>query len=186
VTLFLRKFRCERNIAHYFTAIVLLCAVTLCSVGVPVVARTQVGKDTSIPFPCMHRACGCRNAAACWKSCCCFTNKQKLAWAQERNIQPPDYVVTAAITEETCVKSCCSKKKPSIKTRIHLVNVEQYNECQGKGARWILLNAAYIFSSIEHVPCTLEISEPYKMLSCKAERLSFAPPDPPPRCAIFA
>jgi hypothetical protein len=28
-------------------------------------------KDLTIPFPCMHKACGCRSAEECWRGCCC-------------------------------------------------------------------------------------------------------------------
>lgn len=62
--------------------------------------RGAVGKDTSVPFPCMHKSCGCRNAEDCWRGCCCFTNTQKLAWATQNAVDVPDYVVDAAKQEQ--------------------------------------------------------------------------------------
>lgn len=72
------------------------------------------GKDITQPFPCMHSHCGCKSAAQCWKSCCCKTMSQKLAWAKDHGVQPPTFVVTAAAEEtRTAVvtaSSCCEKK----------------------------------------------------------------------------
>ncbi|QDT89916.1 hypothetical protein [Gimesia algae] len=73
-------------------------------------------KDQSQPFPCQHRPCGCASAEQCWKQCCCFTNAEKIVWARDNGIIPPDYVVEAAQSEftakvvkaETVVKKQCS------------------------------------------------------------------------------
>ena len=59
--------------------------------GVPLPATPL--KDTSTPFPCQHRACGCLNAAQCWKSCCCFPLQDRVAWAREHHVEPPTQVV---------------------------------------------------------------------------------------------
>ena len=56
-------------------------------------------KDSSEPFPCQHRPCGCRSAEQCWKKCCCFDNNQKIAWAKANNVRVPDYVLRAAKKE---------------------------------------------------------------------------------------
>jgi hypothetical protein len=54
-------------------------------------------KDFSRPFPCMDRACGCRDAAQCWKGCCCFSDHEKLAWAAAHQIEVPAFVVRRAV-----------------------------------------------------------------------------------------
>lgn len=41
-----------------------------------------VAKDRTIPFPCMYRACGCRNAQDCWTKCCCLSPAQRQQWAK--------------------------------------------------------------------------------------------------------
>ena len=68
------------------------------------------GKDASEPFPCQNRPCGCKTADQCWKKCCCFTNAQKVAWANSRSVKVPSYVVQAAQTEsrkKSLTKACC-------------------------------------------------------------------------------
>lgn len=49
----------------------------------------ELGKDASTPFPCQHRACGCRSAAQCWKKCCCFSHSHKVAWAARNGVRVP-------------------------------------------------------------------------------------------------
>ncbi len=59
------------------------------------------GKDQSEPFPCQNRPCGCASAEQCWKQCCCFTNAEKVVWARENGVTPPDNVVKAARAESS-------------------------------------------------------------------------------------
>jgi len=70
-----------------FTAIVVLLGYALGQGVVPL--PRIVSKTSEIPFPCQHHACGCVSAAKCWKSCCCFTKEQKIAWAESRQIAVP-------------------------------------------------------------------------------------------------
>jgi len=53
----------------------------------------------SKPYPCQHHHCGCRSAEHCWRSCCCMSMGEKLAWARENGVTPPDYVLAAAAVE---------------------------------------------------------------------------------------
>lgn len=69
-------------------------------------------KDLSQPYPCMHRACGCRSAAECWKGCCCFTPAERLAWAKARGVKVPAQLVAAAERDAKAhravpQRSCC-------------------------------------------------------------------------------
>ena len=64
-------------------------------------------KDSSEPFPCQNRPCGCRSAEQCWKKCCCFDNDQKIAWAKANNVKVPGYVLAAAKKEAKKSASCC-------------------------------------------------------------------------------
>ncbi len=91
----------------------LLLLVSLCaSLGpVPVAPTPSAGQGGSVPYPCRHRGCGCRSAAQCWRGCCCFTNREKVAWARQQGLAPPAYVVAAARKEsasKTPLRSCCS------------------------------------------------------------------------------
>ncbi len=79
----------------------LLCLAVLAGMlctylPLPAVPGSGGKKDLSRPFPCQHRVCGCRSADQCWKSCCCFTNAQKVAWAEAHRVEPPPFVVVAA------------------------------------------------------------------------------------------
>ena len=60
-------------------------------------------KDSSEPFPCQNRPCGCRSADQCWKKCCCFNNAQKVAWAKANNVKVPEFVLGAAKKEDQSV-----------------------------------------------------------------------------------
>jgi hypothetical protein len=96
----------------------LLNYLALCC-GIPL---PQWSSITGKPFPCQSHACGCRTAEQCWRSCCCYTHSQKVAWAKANNVAIPDYVAAtndvAATTEvasvtskssASCGNSCCAK-----------------------------------------------------------------------------
>jgi hypothetical protein len=68
-----------------------LAAYLVSLIGVPVVKRTA--RHAGAPFPCQDHACGCSSAEQCWKSCCCYSPAQKLAWAQEHGVEPPAALV---------------------------------------------------------------------------------------------
>ncbi len=79
--------------------------------------RADSNEDSSTPFPCQNHPCGCRTAARCWAgACCCYTMQQKVAWAAERGITPPDHAVLMAAKEAAQERTglagrCCSKKE---------------------------------------------------------------------------
>src|SRR5579863_8725115 len=87
--------RCARRLL----SLLLILAFLVGTAGVPVV--TRVDKDRSRPFPCQDNPCGCASADECWRHCCCHTNREKVAWAQEHGVTPPDFVVVAAEQEGT-------------------------------------------------------------------------------------
>ena len=87
----------------------LLClAAILLPLPIASVAQIDPGKDTSQPFPCQNRPCGCRSAEQCWKKCCCFTNSQKVAWAKMNGVELPNYVLAAAKKETVTTKKPCA------------------------------------------------------------------------------
>ena len=119
-------------------------------VETPDAVLNAAGKDASEPFPCQNRTCGCRSAKQCWKKCCCFTNAQKVAWAQANRVQLPAFVLAAAERESSVVtnstssaETCCTKhaaaprqtvppaKVPHSKPRIRLVVGVDALQCQG-------------------------------------------------------
>ncbi|MFO0850416.1 MAG: hypothetical protein U0871_17925 [Gemmataceae bacterium] len=76
----------------------LLAVVQLMAgVGFPI-PTSRASKDRSQPYPCMDRPCGCLTYEQCWAGdCCCFTLREKVAWATARGL-----VVPAAVG-----RSCC-------------------------------------------------------------------------------
>src|SRR6476620_6848540 len=75
-------------------------------------AKTVADKDRSVPFPCMDKPCGCRSAEQCFKSCCCSSKAERIAWAKEHQVSEK-YLALAEEAEEkpVAVKSCCANKE---------------------------------------------------------------------------
>jgi hypothetical protein len=133
-------------------AAITLAAFLLASVGYPLWSGGE-GKDLSRPFPCMYRQCGCRNAEQCWRGCCCFSGKEKLAWAKANNVTPPAYVAAAAEREaqKTSIKpSCCAAKKSGACHQVPAVLAESEGSltaiieaitCMSHLEQWVALGA---------------------------------------------
>jgi hypothetical protein len=81
-------------------AFVACMAVAVSSIGIPVPCVS--GSRTGAIYPCAGCSCGCIDAETCWRSCCCFTNQQKLAWARRNRVMPPAFVLAAAKREACC------------------------------------------------------------------------------------
>lgn len=81
---------------RHVLAVVVLVAHVFAATGAPVPSpRLNHGKS-SIPYPCREHVCGCLSSEQCWAGdCCCFTLEQKLAWADDRGIEPPAHVRNA-------------------------------------------------------------------------------------------
>jgi hypothetical protein len=87
--------------------------VAACSLGVPLPARSQ-RHTAGAPYPCQNCPCGCTDAETCWRSCCCHTNVEKLAWARRNGVKPPSFVIAAAKREQSksrCHLACCKAKR---------------------------------------------------------------------------
>lgn len=85
--------------------------VMIGSLGVPL--STQRAAKSGAPFPCQNCPCGCSDAEICWRDCCCFTNRQKIVWAEKNGVKVPLFVVAAARREQakSPVKpDCCSEQ----------------------------------------------------------------------------
>jgi hypothetical protein len=186
----------------------LLVVYGLVCFGVPLPNWEPLAIDAK-PYPCQGHRCGCRNAEQCWKSCCCMTAQQKLAWAKARGISPPDHVVAAAqTTEKQVARSCCNRKtKLQVATcvattttsnrttsvakqqksspRLDWVSYVEADNCRGGGAsQWLC------------VPASLPIQVPSVIWGELAQHdfgrvisqtlplnPAYPPPAPPPRIA---
>jgi hypothetical protein len=134
-------------------AVLAVLSQLLGTIGIiPVSANSD---DSSKPYPCKNHPCGCRSAAQCWAgACCCFTMRQKVAWAEEHGISPPVYAVQMAEAEKSQVekercsvshKSCCSGKEletptcnhESRPTTIHKASSDRNTSTPHKHVGWV-------------------------------------------------
>ena len=179
------------EIARRAVALASLAAFLVAALEVPLPAFEA--KDLSRPFPCMHRRCGCMHADQCWGGCCCFTNRQKIIWAQKQRVPAPAYVATAARREAAPPKkttACCgkacdlktaqadhSRPGPSTTTAV------QSRQCRGQAELWLTLGAvAPLPSRVESAyPCPLCDLLDLEGPSLRGIVLSLA--TPPPRRA---
>jgi hypothetical protein len=87
------------------------------------IAPVRAGSpDSSDPYPCQNHPCGCRTAAACWAGpCCCFTMREKVAWANENGVAPPEHALRLAAEEPavSALPSCCAVKPSPAKSAGH-------------------------------------------------------------------
>lgn len=70
-------------------------------------------KDQSVPYPCMNRPCGCASAEQCWRSCCCTTKSERIAWAKEHLGYIPAALASASdhgATEHESSKAVATSK----------------------------------------------------------------------------
>ena len=190
----------------------LLVALAVGTMGVPV--PSWAGKDTSVPFPCMHRGCGCQNAAACWNSCCCHTNAQKLAWAKKNGVQAPTFVVAAAAREKSAnenhpAKSCCSTKFEQLRSccsyvaktppakscceggdgakdnsPIAWIRLQDARSCQGQAELWMMLGQVLPAQSDFELDCRAHPQDWLTLRSDDAEILASDPGQRPPRTTL--
>lgn len=135
----------------------LLLAFVVSLFPIPVVKAKPTGGD---PYPCQHCACGCSSAEQCWRSCCCFNDQQKLAWAKKNGVKPPvwftanvsdqDKPVAKACCSNHTKKSCCSSKSSTpttLKPNCCTAKTESSpkttaNDSKKTSRRWIVLNDA--------------------------------------------
>jgi hypothetical protein len=88
----------------------LLLVIGVGLIGIPLPSRKVL--ETSEKFPCMTCPCGCKTAAKCWDTCCCFTDSEKLEWANRNGVTPPSFLIdrVAAKTSGKVTLACCAAK----------------------------------------------------------------------------
>jgi hypothetical protein len=161
--------------------------------GLPICISAAGKKNLSQPFPCMNCACGCHDAEQCWRSCCCHTLAERLAWARENHVQPPDYALAEARTQgigvcddhqasHACCCCCAEPKAQTPKTDNSIVLIQSL-KCSGLASDWLGIGIATIPIhsdwQFQLTPCefverpTLDVISP-----------AFEPLLPPPRVTI--
>jgi hypothetical protein len=86
---------CRSPVGRRCVSVLLLAAYAVTAAGVPISLGTRARANREL-FPCMASSCGCRTADQCWRSCCCHSLAERLAWAYHRGIQPPRFVLAYA------------------------------------------------------------------------------------------
>ena len=174
-----------------------LTGVVISSFGIILVP--QPSRTASGPYPCQGGTCGCATAERCWRSCRCTTLTERLRWANENGVTPPNFVLLQLATEGAQAKSkpraCCStshdQSKPvACETRaevtapVDMVLLESVNRCRGLAAYVAIFGAATCeaipqLPQVEHL-----LSECLPITDIMMGSCSQSPPTPPPRVIV--
>ena len=202
---------CIRRFAFPFCCWALAVLYLLVASGVPFPQPSNLHKDTSTPFPCMDSACGCRDSEQCWRSCCCHTLSERLAWARQNHIRPPEFVVAEAHSKglETddcrehspaCCESspnCCQgahecHKKPVAtasccakrnKNADRSVVLTRALKCRGISGDWLGMGAALVPPRLDF-QCDQILCDWLVQATASLSSTAFPPPLPPPRSSV--
>lgn len=149
------------SVPRRLISLTLLVVFAVGMVGLPVATprKARIGR-----FPCENCPCGCLTAEFCWDKCCCHSDVEKLRWAEENNVTPPQFLVARVNSNQTklvCkpVGSCCcscsqaegqcdparddsadSVSDSEIGSSIGLVILEDAAKCRGIDSVWTLLS----------------------------------------------
>ena len=97
--------------------------------------RAADAKTSTVPFPCQSRPCGCLTAEKCWAGpCCCFSMKEKFAWAAARGVRPPDRAAREMPEAPAGKKpgACCAEtRKPRSNPLVRVVSGLHERQCRG-------------------------------------------------------
>jgi hypothetical protein len=111
-----RPLRCLRITFRRYnrrmSSALLLLVFAVTAAGVPLPAGNKSQKSGEL-YPCATCKCGCASAEQCWKSCCCHTLSERLAWAREHGVTPPAFALAEArhvgLLDTLASKTCCAK-----------------------------------------------------------------------------
>jgi hypothetical protein len=170
------------------------------SAGVP---RVRLTKDTSVPFPCQDRACGCQSAEQCYSSCCCFSPADRRRFAGEHGVDADRYGLSdrnglSDVSKETSDDVC--SEEPGCCTRVSispsacetlgttpLANIRvpswsAYLKCRGITPAWSLFTAITFFDRSENsIPAPVP-GDYLPLADVRHVPMNYAPETPPPRC----
>ena len=106
--------------------------VMIGSLGVPL--SSQRAPRAGAAFPCQDCVCGCPDAETCWRDCCCFTNAQKIVWAEKNGVKVPLFVTVAARREQAKVakQDCCHDKASDCESPAQLCSEESAESCTSR------------------------------------------------------
>src|SRR5690242_4754077 len=84
-----------RSFRRRTARLALLVGYAITAAGVPLPAGNVAHKSGEF-FPCSDCACGCASAEQCWRSCCCHSLAERMAWARVHGVRPPEYAIAEA------------------------------------------------------------------------------------------
>ena len=149
----------------------------------------NVTRESGERYPCEACGCGCSSAAHCWDKCCCHTDAEKLRWARQNGVRPPDFLIQRAAAKaessHSGPRACCGSRKLSDtqksraeKQTSKVVLMWKAAECRGLNYIWNSLTVSLApsiresLSSEEHLLFWLNVSDE-SAISCNHH------PDPP-------
>jgi hypothetical protein len=91
----LATFRYSRYLRR-IVAVAMMFAYGAIVGGVPLPAGKKALSKGGELYPCSASSCGCDSAERCWSSCCCHTMAQRLEWAKEHGVRPPEFALAEA------------------------------------------------------------------------------------------
>lgn len=106
----------RRGNGRRFVCALLLLAYLLTAVGIPL---PLAGGPVKIgdAFPCATNRCGCDSAERCWRSCCCNTLAERIAWASRNGVRPPAFAIAqaraAGIDLALVAEACDADEQPA-------------------------------------------------------------------------
>jgi hypothetical protein len=85
----------RRPLRRRFVSAMLVAMYLVTAAGVPLPAGNVALKSGEL-FPCSDSACGCASAEKCWRSCCCHSLSERMAWARVHGVRPPEFAIAEA------------------------------------------------------------------------------------------
>jgi hypothetical protein len=165
--------------------------------GLPI--PVPYAKDVSRPFPCMFGQCGCRDADQCWRSCCCHTAAERVAWARQHEVKAPAFLLAAADAEQkqdqraaagccqrpsmppACETAACQAKSCSDDSACHAsLSLIAALKCRGAGEFVAGVPICLPPARLDWRPADLCFAPPAAALATATSAVH-APPVPPPR-----
>ncbi len=109
--------RAYRRYARQCLSAALLLPVVAVATGVPIPSLPSA--RTAERSPCERCHCGCVSADQCWRDCCCHTLAERLTWARDNDVRPPDFALAEArlvgldVSEWLPGEDCCTSAAES-------------------------------------------------------------------------
>jgi len=80
----------RRSLHRRLISAALAAMYIVTAAGIPLPAGDLARKSGEL-FPCSDCACGCASAEQCWRSCCCHSLAERMAWARVHGVRPPEF-----------------------------------------------------------------------------------------------